>query len=147
MSTFAVGTATPALPDHHRWAVLAVGTLGVFAALGLARFGYATVLRAMQQDLGFDNTAAGGLAKAALVERPGLDAALGPPGTGEPEGGPAVVHTVQADDDSPGLAVGRPAGQRQARAIVHDERLSFNRGPGEPGRRGQGRLNGGRGAG
>ncbi|MHB0938438.1 MAG: MFS transporter [Armatimonadota bacterium] len=43
----------------YRWVVLAVGTLGIFAALGLARFGYATVLRAMQQDLSFSNATAG----------------------------------------------------------------------------------------
>lgn len=67
MSTCAVATATPVPSDRRRWAVLAVGTLGVFAALGLARFGYATVLRAMQQDLGFDNTAAGALATANLT--------------------------------------------------------------------------------
>ncbi|MFA6111577.1 MAG: MFS transporter [Candidatus Latescibacterota bacterium] len=67
MSTCAVDTATPAPPDRRRWAVLAVGTFGVFAALGLARFGYATVLRAMQQDLGFGNTAAGALATANLT--------------------------------------------------------------------------------
>lgn len=67
MSTCAVDTATPVPSDRRRWAVLAVGTLGVFAALGLARFGYATVLRAMQQDLGFDNTTAGALATANLT--------------------------------------------------------------------------------
>ncbi len=52
---------------RRRWAILAAGTLGVFAALGLARFGYATVLRAMQQDLSFDNGAAGMIATANLT--------------------------------------------------------------------------------
>jgi predicted MFS family arabinose efflux permease len=64
-------TAPPPGPtgpaSHRRWAILAAGTLGVFAALGLARFGYATVLRAMQQDLRFDNGAAGIIATANLT--------------------------------------------------------------------------------
>jgi predicted MFS family arabinose efflux permease len=67
MTAVTVDTEAPSPPDRRRWAVLAVGTLGVFAALGLARFGYATVLRAMQQDLGFDNAAAGILATANLT--------------------------------------------------------------------------------
>ena len=33
---------------HYGWIVLAMGTLVVFGALGLARFGYAMVLPAMQ---------------------------------------------------------------------------------------------------
>ena len=54
-------------PGGYRWVVLAVGTLGVFAALGLARFGYSTVLEPMQQELRFGNTAAGALASANLT--------------------------------------------------------------------------------
>lgn len=51
----------------YRWVVLAVGTLGVFAALGLARFGYSTVLKSMQQGLHIDNTGAGIIASANLT--------------------------------------------------------------------------------
>lgn len=49
------------------WLVLAAGTLAVFAALGLARFGYTVVLPAMQAGLSLDNTQAGGLATANLT--------------------------------------------------------------------------------
>lgn len=52
---------------HYAWVVLAVGTLVVFGALGLARFGYTMVLPAMQAGLGINNTQAGGLATANLV--------------------------------------------------------------------------------
>lgn len=52
---------------HHGWIVLGVGTLVVFASLGLARFGYSMVLPAMQAGLGLDNTQAGGLATANLA--------------------------------------------------------------------------------
>jgi sugar phosphate permease len=52
---------------HYAWVILAVGTLVVFCALGLARFGYTMVLPAMQAGLGFSNTEAGGLATANLV--------------------------------------------------------------------------------
>jgi len=41
------------------WVVLFAGTLAVFGALGLGRFGYTVVLPAMQQGLGMDNTKAG----------------------------------------------------------------------------------------
>ena len=44
-----------------------MATLVVFASLGLARFGYTTVLPAMQQGLHFDNTRAGALASANLA--------------------------------------------------------------------------------
>ncbi|HOG17617.1 MAG TPA: MFS transporter [Syntrophales bacterium] len=47
---------------HYGWAVLAVVTLAVFCALGLARFAYAMVLPAMQAALGMNNTQAGLLA-------------------------------------------------------------------------------------
>jgi sugar phosphate permease len=52
---------------HYAWLVLAVGTLVVFGALGLARFGYTMVLPAMQIGLGLSNTHAGGLATANLI--------------------------------------------------------------------------------
>jgi MFS family permease len=52
---------------HYAWIILAVGTLVVFGALGLARFGYTMVLPAMQLGLGLNNTHAGGLATANLI--------------------------------------------------------------------------------
>ena len=52
---------------HYGWVILAVGTLVVFGALGLARFGYTVVLPEMQRDLGLDNTRAGALATANLL--------------------------------------------------------------------------------
>lgn len=55
------------IPVHYAWIVLAVGTLVVFGALGLARFGYTMVLPAMQSALGLSNTQAGGLATANLI--------------------------------------------------------------------------------
>ena len=47
---------------HYGWTVLALATLVVFGALGLARFGYSLLLPSMQSALGLDNTGAGGLA-------------------------------------------------------------------------------------
>jgi len=58
---------TRAAPFHYAWLILAVGTLVVFGALGLARFGYTMVLPAMQLGLGLDNTQAGSLATANLI--------------------------------------------------------------------------------
>ncbi len=52
---------------NYCWVVLAAGTLAVFGALGLARYGYTVVLPAMQAGLGFDNTRAGALATANLA--------------------------------------------------------------------------------
>ena len=52
---------------HYAWLVLAVGTLVVFGALGLARFGYTMLLPPMQADLRLDNTQAGALATANLA--------------------------------------------------------------------------------
>jgi sugar phosphate permease len=52
---------------HYGWLVLAVGTLVVFGALGLARFGYTILLPPMQVALGLDNTQAGALATANLA--------------------------------------------------------------------------------
>ena len=54
-------------PVHYGWYVLITGTFGVFAALGLARFGYTTVLPAMQNDLGLSNEQTGMIATANLV--------------------------------------------------------------------------------
>lgn len=52
---------------HYGWVVLGMGTLVVFGALGLARFGYSIVLPAMQAGLGMDNSQAGALATANLI--------------------------------------------------------------------------------
>ena len=52
---------------HYGWVILAMATLVVFGALGLARFGYTAVLPAMQVGLEMNNTQAGGLATANLV--------------------------------------------------------------------------------
>jgi len=52
---------------HYAWIVLAVGTLVVFGALGLARFGYTLLLPPMQAELHLDNTRAGALATANLA--------------------------------------------------------------------------------
>lgn len=49
------------------WLVLAAGTLAVFSALGLARFGYSVVLPSMQSGLSLDNAQAGVLASANLA--------------------------------------------------------------------------------
>jgi MFS family permease len=51
---------------HYAWVVLAMATVVVFGALGLARFGYAAVLPEMQRGLGLDNSEAGVLATANL---------------------------------------------------------------------------------
>lgn len=52
---------------HYAWIILAIGTLTVFGALGLARFGYTGLLPPMQAELGLDNTQAGGLATANML--------------------------------------------------------------------------------
>lgn len=63
----------PRAPDevqarrHYAWRLLAVVTLVVFGALGLARFGYTMLLPPMQASLGLDNTQAGALATANLA--------------------------------------------------------------------------------
>jgi MFS family permease len=51
----------------YAWVVLAVGTLAVFCALGLARFGYSVILPSMQATLALDNAQAGALASANLT--------------------------------------------------------------------------------
>lgn len=52
---------------HYAWFILVIGTLVVFAALGLARFSYTAVLPSMQAGLGMDNTQAGVLATSNLI--------------------------------------------------------------------------------
>ena len=56
-------SSRPAYP----WILLAAGTLAVFCALGLARFGYTVILPPMQAGLGLDNTQTGALATANLT--------------------------------------------------------------------------------
>ena len=52
---------------HYAWIILAMGTLVVAGALGMARFGYSVVLPAMKLGLGMGNTRAGALATANLA--------------------------------------------------------------------------------
>lgn len=63
--------AAAAYPAARRldycWVVLAAGTLAIFGALGLGRFGYTVVLPAMQQGLAMDNTQAGAMASMNLA--------------------------------------------------------------------------------
>lgn len=54
-------------PLHYGWVVLAMGTLAVFGALGLARFGYTTLLPAIQSSLSLTNEQAGRLASVNLA--------------------------------------------------------------------------------
>lgn len=49
------------------WIVLAVGTLAVAGALGFGRFGYTSVLPAMQQELQLNNTQTGAMASVNLA--------------------------------------------------------------------------------
>ncbi len=53
--------------ERYAWLVLAVATLVVCGALGLARFGYTIVLPSMQAGLHMDNTQSGVLATANLI--------------------------------------------------------------------------------
>lgn len=76
---------------HYAWIVLGVGTLVVFGALGLARFGYTMVLPSMQIGLGLSNTHAGGLATANLVGYLGMSV-IG--GALAARYGPRIVITV-----------------------------------------------------
>lgn len=52
---------------HYGWVVLAMGTLVVFASLGLGRFAYSAVLPAMKKGLTMGNAEAGALATANMV--------------------------------------------------------------------------------
>lgn len=61
------GNSNNSVPIHYAWLILTVGTLVVFGALGLARFGYTMVLPSMQSGLGLNNTQAGGLATTNLI--------------------------------------------------------------------------------
>ncbi len=54
-------------PPHYAWIVLSIATLAVFGALGLARFGYTSVLPAMQTDLNLTNAQSGMLASLNLA--------------------------------------------------------------------------------
>jgi len=56
-----------AVTPRYAWTVLAVGTLVVFGALGLARFGYSLLLPSMQGALSLDNSGAGVLATVNLA--------------------------------------------------------------------------------
>src|SRR5512139_1976784 len=51
----------------YKWAILGVAGLVVFAALGLSRFSYTSILPSMQEGLGLTNAQAGGLATANLA--------------------------------------------------------------------------------
>jgi predicted MFS family arabinose efflux permease len=51
----------------YRWVTLGIGTLVLFAALGLSRFSYTAILPFMQEGLKLSNTQAGGLASANLA--------------------------------------------------------------------------------
>lgn len=51
----------------YRWIVLVAGVAAVFAALGLARFGYSAILPSMQRGLSMTNTQAGVMASANLI--------------------------------------------------------------------------------
>jgi len=62
---------------HYAWVVLAVITLVVFGALGLARFGYSMVLPSMQTRLNLTNAQTGMLATANLVGYVALSAVGG----------------------------------------------------------------------
>jgi MFS family permease len=59
--------SSPSRRLHYAWIVLAMGTLAIYGALGLARFGYTALLPSMQAGLAMDNTQAGLLATANLV--------------------------------------------------------------------------------
>ncbi|MBN1556801.1 MAG: YbfB/YjiJ family MFS transporter [Lentisphaerae bacterium] len=62
---------------HYAWVVAVTALAAVFAALGVARFGYTLVLPSMQAGLGMDNTQAGILATANLAGYLALAAAGG----------------------------------------------------------------------
>lgn len=63
----ATATTSSARRIHYAWVILAMGTLVVFGALGLARFGYGVILPAMQSSLSLSNTQAGALVTANLL--------------------------------------------------------------------------------
>lgn len=55
------------LGGNYRWAMLGMAVLVVFAALGLSRFSYTSILPFMQKGLDLSNSQAGGLATANLA--------------------------------------------------------------------------------
>src|SRR5512136_531818 len=59
MATVALDKATPRI--HYGLVVLVMIVLAVFGSLGLARFGYASILPAMQDGLRLSNTQTGEL--------------------------------------------------------------------------------------
>ncbi|MBA4387581.1 MAG: MFS transporter [Verrucomicrobia bacterium] len=61
-----VAAGTGVVP-RYAWIIVVAATLVVFAALGLARFGYTMLLPSMQAGLSLDNRQAGGLATANLA--------------------------------------------------------------------------------
>jgi MFS family permease len=61
------GGAASANVVGYAWVIVALGTLVLFGAQGIARFGYTVVLPSMQKSLGMNNTMAGMLATANLV--------------------------------------------------------------------------------
>jgi MFS family permease len=71
------GDLRPAGRDSYAWVVLAMGSLAVFGALGLARFGYSMVLPSMQSGLGLTNTDMGLVATANLAGYVALSAIAG----------------------------------------------------------------------
>jgi MFS family permease len=54
-------------PLHYGWVVLVAGSLGVFSALGLARFGYTLLLEPMQKAFSLSNEQTGLIASMNLV--------------------------------------------------------------------------------
>ena len=52
---------------HYSWIILCVAVLVVFGSLGLARFGYTSLLPPMQKDMGLNNAQSGMLATVSLV--------------------------------------------------------------------------------
>ena len=76
---------------HYGIIVLALIVLAVFSALGLARFGYTSILPAMQQGLGLTNTQTGQLQTLNLL---GYLLAVVPAGLLAARFGPRVVIAV-----------------------------------------------------
>lgn len=59
--------ATAGPGPRYKWAILVTAASVVFAALGLSRFSYTSILPSMQEGLGLSNTEAGALATANLA--------------------------------------------------------------------------------
>lgn len=84
-------TKKPEGPLHYGIIVLALIVLAVFCALGLARFGYTSILPAMQQGLGLSNTQTGQLQTLNLL---GYLLAVVPAGLLAARFGPRIVIAV-----------------------------------------------------